>query len=264
MALYFSPLGSDALCTSGHPMLALKYDRPCFDGTGKTFVDQTPSVENPYHPVIVSDEILMLGQVTTVSRRLQCRARTIRNTVRSRLIRSSKTDDFHVPRPSSQSSLPIFYVRQAWAYLFQVVLGPCFFRSPHPMRSSADHIHSGIDQNRRPPIVKGGSPAKKRHMRSPPPFALHLQYAPKSGSDWKPSCGITPPLPSKGNLPETVFPRYMPTVGPSDDSALNPGMFISCSFRIVNFIRHNTAAFFSQVQRQNTLLSPGPRIQQRA
>jgi hypothetical protein len=53
----------------------------------------------------------------------------------------------------------------------------------------------------------------------------------------------------------------MPTVGPSDDSALNPGMFISCSFRIVNFIRHNTAAFFSQVQRQNTLLSPRPRIQ---
>jgi hypothetical protein len=126
------------------------------------------------------------------------------------------------------------------------------------------HVHSAIDQIRRPPIVKGGSPAKKRHMRSPPPFALHLQYAPKSGSDWKPSCGITPPLPSKGNLPETVFPRYMPTVGPSDDSALNPGMFISCSFRIVNFIRHNTAAFFSQVQRQNTLLSPGPRIQQRA
>jgi hypothetical protein len=126
MPLYFSPLGSDALCTSGHPMLALKCDRPFFDGTGKTFVDQTPSVENPYHPVIVSDEILMLGQVTTVSRRLQCRARTIRNAVRSRLIRSSKTDDFHVPRPSSQSSLPIFYVRQAWAYLFQVVLGLLF------------------------------------------------------------------------------------------------------------------------------------------
>jgi hypothetical protein len=29
------------------------------------------------------------------------------------------------------------------------------------------------------------------------------------------------------DLPKTAFPRYMPMVGPSDDSASNPGMFIS-------------------------------------
>ena len=95
--------------------------------------------------------------------------------------------------------------------------------------SSDRHNYSAIDQNSRPPIVKGGSPPKKRHMRSLPPFALHLKYAPKSGSDWKPSCSITPPLLSEGNLPETVLPRYVPMIGPSDDSALNPGMFISTS-----------------------------------
>jgi hypothetical protein len=74
--------------------------------------------------------------------------------------------------------------------------------------------------------VKGGSPPKKRHMRSPPPFALHLKYAPTSGSDeaGKLNCAISPPLP---NLPKTAFPRCMPVVGPSDDSASNPGMFIS-------------------------------------
>ncbi len=75
--------------------------------------------------------------------------------------------------------------------------------------------------------MKGGSPPKKRHMRSPPPFALHLQYAPTSGSDWNRSCGITPPLPSEGKLAKTAFRRYMPMVGPSDKAASNPGMFIS-------------------------------------
>src|SRR5689334_14248049 len=44
----------------------------------------------------------------------------------------------------------------------------------------------------RPPIVNGGSPPKKRHMRSLPPFSLHLQYEPKSGSDAMPNCGATP------------------------------------------------------------------------
>ena len=29
------------------------------------------------------------------------------------------------------------------------------------------------------------------------------------------------------NLPKTAFPRYVPLVRPSDDSASNPGMFIS-------------------------------------
>ncbi len=76
-------------------------------------------------------------------------------------------------------------------------------------------------------MVKGGSPPKKRHMRSLPPFALHLQYAPTSGSDWKRSCGITPPLPPDGNLPKTTFAWYMSMVRPSDDSAVNPGIFIS-------------------------------------
>jgi hypothetical protein len=89
------------------------------------------------------------------------------------------------------------------------------------------HVHSAINQNRRPPIVKGGSPPKKRHIRSPPPFALHLKYAPTSGSDWKRSCGMTPPLPSEGKLPEATFPWNTLMVGPSDDSASNPGMFIS-------------------------------------
>lgn len=91
---------------------------------------------------------------------------------------------------------------------------------------------------RRPPIVKGGSPPKKRHMRSPPPFALHLQYAPTSGSDWKRSCGRTRPLPSEGKLPETTFPRYTPMVGPSDDSASNPGMFISNLLIVFRFNGH--------------------------
>src|SRR5262245_30167001 len=62
-------------------------------------------------------------------------------------------------------------------------------------------------------------------MRSLPPFALHLQYAPRS----EPSCGITPPLPCEGKLARTPLPRYMPVVGPSDRSAVNPGMFISTS-----------------------------------
>jgi hypothetical protein len=83
--------------------------------------------------------------------------------------------------------------------------------------------------------VKGGSPPKKRHMRSPPPFALHLQYAPKSGSDWKRNCGVTPPLRSEVNLPQTAFPRYMPMVGPNADSALNPGMFISILLIVLRF-----------------------------
>jgi len=59
-----------------------------------------------------------------------------------------------------------------------------------------DRRRSLNDQNKRRPIVKGGSPAKKRHTRSPPPFALHLKYSPTSGSTWKRSCGATPPVPS--------------------------------------------------------------------
>jgi hypothetical protein len=82
---------------------------------------------------------------------------------------------------------------------------------------------------RSPPIVKGASPPKKRHMRSLPPFALHLKYAPKSGSDWIKSCGTTPPLASEGNLPKTGFPRYVFMVWLSDASASNPGMFIFSS-----------------------------------
>src|SRR4030095_2394748 len=74
-------------------------------------------------------------------------------------------------------------------------------REPNPIGLGPARFTPAIDQVRRPPIAKGGSPPKKRHMRSLPPFALHLQYAPKSGSDWKPSCGITPPPPSGGNPP---------------------------------------------------------------
>src|SRR5436309_2854509 len=99
-----------------------------------------------------------------------------------------------------------------------------------PLRSiqaRIGHVHSAINQKRRPPIVKGGSPPKKRHMRSPPPFALHLKYAPTSGSDWKRSCGMTRPPRSEGKLPEATFPRYMPMVGPSEASASNPGIFMT-------------------------------------
>ena len=57
-----------------------------------------------------------------------------------------------------------------------------------------------------------------------------VQYAPKSGSDcdWKRklNCGMTPPLTSEGNLPKAALPRYMPTLGPSEASALNCGIFI--------------------------------------
>ena len=77
--------------------------------------------------------------------------------------------------------------------------------------------------------MKGGSPPKKRQMRSSPPFNLHLQYEPTSGSDWKRSCGLTPPMPSEGYLPTKGLPWYKSMFGPSDDSALNPGMFISIS-----------------------------------
>src|SRR5262245_8412966 len=85
-----------------------------------------------------------------------------------------------------------------------------------------------VRQIKRPPIVKGGSPAKKRHMSSPPPFARHLKYSPKSGSPPNPSrCGTTPPLPSDRKRTKTLFPGYLPMVGPSAAAALNPGMFTS-------------------------------------
>lgn len=107
-------------------------------------------------------------------------------------------------------------------------LGNFFWIPLRSIRARIGHVHSAIDWNRRRPIVKGGSPPKKRHMRSLPPFALHLKYAPKSGSPTrKRSCGMTCLLPSEGKLAETTFPRYMLMVGPSDASAVNPGMFIS-------------------------------------
>lgn len=82
-------------------------------------------------------------------------------------------------------------------------------------------------QKRRPPIVKGGRPPKKRHMRSPPPLALHLKYAPKStpDSNSRPSCGIARPPSFEAYPANTVLPRHLLTVGPSDASALNPGTF---------------------------------------
>lgn len=125
---------------------------------------------------------------------------------------------------------------------------------PHPRRARTGHVHSAIDQNKRPPIVKGGSPPKKRHMRSLPPFALHLQYAPTSGEpDWKRNCGIIPPLPSKENLPKTAFPRYMPKVGPSDKSALNPGIFI-----LSNLLREHIVSAYCAGMRRSTCHQPNP------
>jgi hypothetical protein len=103
-----------------------------------------------------------------------------------------------------------------------------FFRSF--TASYAGRPRSLGDQKRRPPIVKGGRPAKKRHMRSPPPLALHLKYSPRSGSPPKrSSCGKTPPMPCAGHLPGTIFRWYMSMVGPSDASAVNPGILISIS-----------------------------------
>ena len=61
--------------------------------------------------------------------------------------------------------------------------------------------------------MKGGSPPKKRHMRSLPPFDLHLKYAPTSGSDWKRSCGITFPLPPEGSPPKEPSPDICPWLG---------------------------------------------------
>ena len=91
------------------------------------------------------------------------------------------------------------------------------------MRARSGHVHSATDQNMRLPMVNGGSPPKKRQMRSLPPLILHLQYEPTSGSDWKRSCGLTPPMPFRGHLPTTAFSWYMPMVGPRDASAEKPG-----------------------------------------
>ena len=79
--------------------------------------------------------------------------------------------------------------------------------------------------------MKGGSPPKKRHTSSLPPFALHLKYEPRSGSDWKRSCGMTPtlPLPPDGDLLIAASCRYVRSVGLIDASAPNPGIFIATS-----------------------------------
>jgi hypothetical protein len=55
--------------------------------------------------------------------------------------------------------------------------------------------------------------------------------------------GITSTVP---NLPKTAFPRYMPMVGPSDDSASNPGMFISHLLIVFKFDRHGKSPSCSQ------------------
>src|SRR5678815_2032037 len=75
-------------------------------------------------------------------------------------------------------------------------------------------------------MVNGGSPPKKRQTRSPPPFCLHLKYAPISGSDvaGNRNCDTTRWLSSEG---EQGCERYTRFVVPSDASAVNPGMFIS-------------------------------------
>src|SRR5215213_311276 len=87
-------------------------------------------------------------------------------------------------------------------------------------------------------MVKGGSPPKKRHTRSLPPFARHLKYEPMSGSDvaGKRNCGMTRP-PSDGNLLKASFPGNLSLVGPSDNSALNPGRFISHLQIVLKFTR---------------------------
>src|SRR3954465_15893764 len=80
-------------------------------------------------------------------------------------------------------------------------------------------------QKRKRPIVNGGRPAKKRHTRSPPPWALHLTYSPTfpPDADPRPSCGMRPAPPFKAD-PATVA-LHLLRVRPSDASALNPGRF---------------------------------------
>src|SRR5271166_6203676 len=60
-------------------------------------------------------------------------------------------------------------------------------------------------------MVKGGRPPKNRQMRSPPPFALHRQYPPKSTP--APNCGITPPARKGASSLNVEFPGG-PIVGP--------------------------------------------------
>ena len=58
------------------------------------------------------------------------------------------------------------------------------FVRPNQLRSTTGA------QARNLPIMKGGSPPKKRQISSLPPFARHLKYAPRSGSDPIRACGI--------------------------------------------------------------------------
>jgi len=107
---------------------------------------------------------------------------------------------------------------------------PSFVR-PNQLRSTTGA------QARNLPIVKGGSPPKKRQINSLPPFARHLKYAPRSGSDPIRACGIKLP-PSFERLSPTALTRYVSIVGRSDCSAVNPGIFISrLSFSALAIIR---------------------------
>jgi|WetSurMetagenome_2_1015567.scaffolds.fasta_scaffold748927_1 hypothetical protein len=63
----------------------------------------------------------------------------------------------------------------------------------------------------------------------------HVSCVPKRPpKNEPPSCCIdTSPMP---NLLETAFPRYMPKVGPSDDSAVYLGIFISNLLIVLGFM----------------------------
>jgi len=109
-----------------------------------------------------------------------------------------------------------------WVYHVRLRETGCFpsFVFPNQLRFT-----NGA-QARNLPIVKGGSPPKKRQISSLPPFARHLKYAPRSGSDPIRACGIKLP-PSFERLSPTALTRYVSIVGRSDCSAVNPGIFIS-------------------------------------
>src|SRR4051812_14143732 len=63
------------------------------------------------------------------------------------------------------------------------------------------------------------------------------------------------PLLTAPNPPKTAFPRYMPLDGPRDDSALNPGIFMSSLLTILN--RRDSQFFHATLSRAGSKVVVG-------